>query len=326
MTLDGADHYLGGSVGRDDLARAPHASQFLAALSIVSGTFLDAYLLDRSSAIQWLRSPMHHPETPQVMRLTVLAVLMFCLTATAAAMKPAEVVGPEAIKSLRGKVILLAGATGNNGSVVLRQLGDLGLPVRAMSRDADAAREEFGNRYEWVQADVTDPTSLVRAMAGVDIVISAVATSMPVGGNRPEKVDYEGTINLARAAKAAGVQRFVIITSSHSGETGGWLNLLGRDVLVWKGKAEEVLVASGMEYVIVGPARINDEAGGAKQIGLIPRAKYANDMMITREDLASVVIAVAGLPAAANRSFSVINTDASADAGWSGSLSAMPVR
>ena len=252
--------------------------------------------------------------------------LMLCLIGTVSAMEPAEVVGPDSTQGLRGKVILLAGATGDNGSAVLRQLGDLGLRVRAMSRDADAAREKYGTRHEWVQADVTDPASLARAMAGVDMVISAVATWMPVGGNRPEKVYYDGIINLAKAAKAAGVKRMVIITSVHSGESGGFLNVIGGDVLVWMGKAEAALIASGVEYVIVGPARTNDETGGARQIRLISRVKYASGMTITRTDLASVVIGVAGMPAAANRAFAVTNTDAAADSRWADGLVAMPSR
>ena len=163
-------------------------------------------------------------------------------------------------------------------------------------------------------------------MTGVDIVISAVATAMPIGGNRPDKVDYEGTINLATAAKAAGVQRFVIITSSVSGKRGGIMNFIGGDVLVWKGKAEEALVASGVPYVVVGPARINDDAGGEKQINVMPRKQYQSGMMITHADLASVVIAVAGLPAATNRSFSVSNGEGGADAVWQQKLASMRLK
>lgn len=202
----------------------------------------------------------------------------------------------------------------------------VGQPVRAMNRDVESAREKFGSHYEWFEADVTNPASLERAMTGVDIVISVVATAMPIGGNRPEKVDYEGTMNLAKAAKAAGVQRFVIITSSVSGKRGGIMNFIGGDVLVWKGKAEDALVASGVPYVIVGPARIKDDAGGEKQINVMPRKQYQSGMMITRADLASVVIAVAGLPAATNRSFSVSNGEGGAGVVWQQKLALMPLK
>lgn len=237
-----------------------------------------------------------------------------------------DLIGETATAGLRGKVILLAGASGNNGAAVLRVLGELGLKVRAMSRNAEAARAASAGHHEWVQGDVTDPGSLTKVLAGVEIVISAVATASPLGRNRPEKVDYEGTVNLARAARAAGARRFVIITSSVSGRKGGIMNFIGRDVLVWKGKAEEALMQSGLEYVVVGPARMTTEPGGRKQIRLIPRADYRSGMMITRDDLAAVTVAVAGLPAAANRTFSAINGDAAADLRWQETLLAMPNR
>ena len=54
LTLDGADHYLGGIVGRDDLPKHPQAPQFLAAFNETSGRFLDAWLRNDPSARQWL--------------------------------------------------------------------------------------------------------------------------------------------------------------------------------------------------------------------------------------------------------------------------------
>lgn len=253
--------------------------------------------------------------------------LLGCLAATAGeGANLAEIVGPEAVAVLRGKTILLAGATGNNGSEVLAQLTALGLAVRPMARDVEAAREDLGAGYDWVQADVTQPETLEAALRDVDIVISAVATSMPFGGNRPEKVDYEGTINLARAAQAAGARRFVIITSSVSGQKDHFLNYIGGDVLIWKGRAEEALMASGLDYVIVGPAGIDDDAGAVSEIRVIPRSAYTAGMRITRADLASVVIAVAGLPQAANRTFSVINGAGPASGAWRDALAGMPAR
>jgi uncharacterized protein YbjT (DUF2867 family) len=227
-----------------------------------------------------------------------------------------ELVGAEALAGLEGKTILLAGATGRNGSVILRQLGELGLKVRAMARDTAAARAEFGDGCEWVEADVTRPGTLAAATRGVDIVISAVATAWPVGSNRPEKVDYEGTVNLARAAKEAGATRFVIITSSVSGQKDKFINYIAGDVLVWKGKAEEALRASGLEYVIVGPTVMTDEPAGQQEIRLIPRSEYERGMTVTRGDTAAVVITAAGLPGAANRAFSVTNGSGPAGTAW----------
>lgn len=233
-------------------------------------------------------------------------------------------IGEAAMSNLQGKKILLAGATGNNGRYVLQRLGELGLDVRPMSRNIERAAETFGSQYDWVQADVTDAATLDAAVKDVDIVISAVATAMPLGGNRPEMVDYVGTVNLAAAAKAAGATRFVIITSSSSGEKDHFLNKIANDVLIWKGKAEQVLVDSGMEYVVVGPAGIDDRPGGIEAINLIPRSEYVAGMFIGRQDLAAVTIAAAGHPDAKNRVFTATNAEGAASDAWLDRFAVLP--
>ncbi len=259
----------------------------------------------------------------------VLAVLIGLLSgahADAARLSPQTLVGSEALANLRGKTVLLAGATGKNGRVVLRQLAALGVHVRAMTRDAADAREEIGAQFEWVEADVTRPETLAAAMKGVNVVIDAVATAMPFGSNRSERVDYEGTINLARAAKAAGATRFVIITSSVSGKKDHFLNYIGGNVLIWKGRAEEELMKSGLEYVVVGPTAMTDDPGGVQPIQIFSRDKYQSGMRITREDVATVVITAAGLPDAANRTFSVANGIGPPMADWHRAFRNMPAK
>ncbi len=258
--------------------------------------------------------------------LAVLIGLFSSPHADAARLSPQVLVGSEALANLRGKTVLLAGATGNNGRVVLRQLAVLGVHVRAMTRDAADAREEIGAQHEWVEADVTRPETLMAAMKGVNVVIDAVATAMPFGANRSERVDYEGTINLARAAKAAGATRFVIITSSVSGKKDHFLNYIGGNVLIWKGRAEEELMKSGLEYVVVGPTGMTDDPGGVQPIQIFSRDKYRSGMRITREDVATVVIAAAALPDAANRTFSVANGIGPPRADWHRAFRNMPAK
>lgn len=254
---------------------------------------------------------------------SVLLIAVLIVSANAGQAAPASI-GDEALANLQGKTILLAGATGKNGRHILTQAHDLGLDVRAMTRNVDKAIKNFGSQHSWIKADVTDPASLTGAVEGVDVVISAVATAMPFGSNSSEKVDFEGTRNLAEAAKAAGATRFIIITSSNSGVKDHFLNTIGGDVLIWKGKAEQILVDSGMEYVVLAPAGIDDRPGGEKAISLIPREDYESGMFIGRDDMASVALAAAGLPSAANRVFTATNTDAAASDDWLSLFAGLP--
>ncbi|MFM8518039.1 MAG: alpha/beta hydrolase family protein [Nevskiaceae bacterium] len=72
LTLDGADHYLGGIVGRADLPRSPNAPLYLADFNQWSTLFLDAYLRDRRSPRQQLEAL---PKTPSFRNVSTVSTL-----------------------------------------------------------------------------------------------------------------------------------------------------------------------------------------------------------------------------------------------------------
>jgi uncharacterized protein YbjT (DUF2867 family) len=223
-------------------------------------------------------------------------------------------------------VVLVAGGTGKNGSVIVKTLAALpGQPyvVRAMTRDKEAAVKKFGNIADWHQADVLKPETLTAALQGVTYIIDAKAATGILGDNIPEKVDLEGTKNMIAAAKTAGVKKYVIITSSVSGQKDHFLNKVGRDVLIYKGLAEEALIASGIPYVIVGPSGMTDEPAG-KEIKLIARKDYVAGQKITRADTATVCIEALSNSAADNKAFTVINGDGPANPAWTQSFAQLP--
>jgi uncharacterized protein YbjT (DUF2867 family) len=253
------------------------------------------------------------------------AVLAMVFSVSVYAQEPAA---PVAEAPAKKPVVLLAGATGNNGSVVLKALQALpGQPydVRAMTRDSGAAVSKFGSIANWYEADVLKPETLTKVMQGVDYIIDAKAATGVLGDNRPEAVDLEGTKNMIAAAKAAGVKRYVIITSSVSGKTGGFLNTIGRNVLVYKGLAEEALFNSGIGYTVVGPAGMTDEPAG-KEIKLIARKDYVAGQRITRADTAAVCIEALTNPDAVNRAFTVINGDGPATDAWKQTFATLPTK
>jgi uncharacterized protein YbjT (DUF2867 family) len=249
--------------------------------------------------------------------LTIVATLMFSFSLAA---QEAPVAPP------KKPVVLLAGATGKNGSVVLKALQALpGEPyeVRAMTRDSAAAVSKYGSIANWYEADVLKPETLTKVMAGVDYIIDAKAATGVLGDNRPEAVDLEGTKNMVAAAKAAGVKKYVIITSSVSGKKDHFLNKIGRNVLIYKGLAEEALMASGLNYTIVGPAGMTDEPAG-KEIKLIARKDYVAGQQITRADTAAVCIEALSNPGADNKAFTVINGEGPASEAWKQTFATLP--
>ncbi|MCB2107017.1 MAG: SDR family oxidoreductase [Rhodobacteraceae bacterium] len=230
-------------------------------------------------------------------------------------------------------LVLLAGATGKNGSYILKQLtegADRPYRVRAMTRDVAKAKQKFGDIAEWVEADVTKPETLQGVFDGVTYIIDAKAAPLNPLGDSPEQVDLQGTQNMIAAAKAAtkeggGVKKYVIITSSVSGTKDHFLNKIGRDVLIYKALAEDALMASGIPYVIVGPSGMTDDPPG-KEIVLIPRSEYKSGTKITRADTARVCIAALSNPDANNRVFSVHNGDGPYSDDWQNAFATLPAQ
>ena len=143
-------------------------------------------------------------------------------------------------------MILVAGGTSHLGLELVSSLTARGLTVRVLTRDPDHARKLLGAAPEVAAGDVRDPASLQRALTGVDSVISAI-TGFGPGGAGPRAVDYEGNLNLIRAAEAAGVLRFVML-SIHGASPDNPMHLHRMKHL-----AEAALRDSSLDWTIVRP-------------------------------------------------------------------------
>lgn len=147
-------------------------------------------------------------------------------------------------------MIVVAGGTGLLGRDVVARLVGRGLAVRVLTRDAALGRLALGplaDRVELVQADVRDPATLRAAVAGADTVIAAV---QGFGGREAggiTAVDRDGNRNLVRAAAAAGVTRFALM-SIHDASAADPL-ALGRA----KALVEDELRATSMTPLVIRP-------------------------------------------------------------------------
>src|SRR6185436_11538096 len=102
------------------------------------------------------------------------------------------------------KLILVTGATGQQGGAVARSLLRQGQKVRALTRNPAKAAALVRAGAEVVQGDLTDPASLQPALQGVDGVF---AMSTPFEAGMEEEVGQG--VFLADAAKAVGVRHYV---------------------------------------------------------------------------------------------------------------------
>ena len=167
-------------------------------------------------------------------------------------------------------IAAVTGACGHTGANLVRALLERGCVVRATVRSDTRALE--GLDVERVPADVLDLSSLRKAFRRVEVVyhlaarISLVARDL----NRMYEVNVNGTKNVLRACRAAGVRRLVHFSSIHALDSRPKRGTItesrplveGRGTLPYdwtKAQAErEVLkaVSEGLDAVIVNPTAI----------------------------------------------------------------------
>jgi nucleoside-diphosphate-sugar epimerase len=147
------------------------------------------------------------------------------------------------------KEVLVTGANGFVGSFVTRRLVEEGVRVRALVRRPEAAREVEALGAWPVLGDVTDAPSLRTAIQGVHWVVHCAATATDDLAEA-RRVNVEGTAALLEAARDAGCERFVHISTLgvYDQDAG---DVIDEDTpLVTQGRAYSVTKAEGDRRVL----------------------------------------------------------------------------
>jgi uncharacterized protein YbjT (DUF2867 family) len=144
-------------------------------------------------------------------------------------------------------VILVAGATGTLGTRLAGRLTSRGEQVRILARKPVNASSRWGEGVEVVSGDVRDPGIVDRAVAGVRVVVSAVTGFGTARDVSPSTVDWQGNANLIRAARAVGVEHFVLLSVCQAAPDHPI------ELFRMKHRAEVELKGSGLAWTILRP-------------------------------------------------------------------------
>lgn len=135
--------------------------------------------------------------------------------------------------------ILVIGAGGRVGSIVLKNLISLGIPVKASSRKPES--KKWPNEAEIVQADITNPESTASALRGATKVFLYA---------KPEGID-----GVVKEMVAANI-RHVVLLSSAAAQSNDSKNFNARRHLT----VERSIVKSGIPYTFLRPGAFASNA------------------------------------------------------------------
>ncbi len=200
--------------------------------------------------------------------------------------------------------VLIAGAHGTTGKQIVESIAQSGKHTTyAMVRKPEQEEEmkQLGADHV-VVADLEGDVS--HTTKGMDAVIFAAGSK----GKNVVGVDQKGAEKLVDAAKAAGVSRFVMLSTYGADDPKGEL----KDYLAAKAKADEHLLQSGLTYTIVRPGHLGNDAPTGK-IKTATHFESSGDTKIPRADVAQVLVKALEADSARNKVFEILTGDTPID-------------
>jgi nucleoside-diphosphate-sugar epimerase len=115
-------------------------------------------------------------------------------------------------------MIVVTGATGHVGNVLVRQLREQDKAVRALVLPGEDCSALEGLGVEIVEGNVLHPLDLERAFEGAQVVfhLAGMISILPGRDERVWQVNVQGTRNVLDAVKKMGVGRLVYTSSIHA--------------------------------------------------------------------------------------------------------------
>jgi putative NADH-flavin reductase len=199
----------------------------------------------------------------------------------------------DSAKTARSKILVL-GATGGTGRLIVSQALARGHEVTALVRSPEKASDLKGIRL--VIGDVRDEKALREALKGQDAVVSALGT--PASPFREVTLLSTATRALVNAMNAEHVSRLVCITGLGAGDSaghGGFLfdnvifPLLLKKVYADKDRQEAIVRNSGLDWILVRPSVLNDKPSRGSVRALTDLSDFHGGT-ISREDVARFVL------------------------------------
>ncbi len=146
------------------------------------------------------------------------------------------------------------------GQALVAHLVDEGDAVTVVTRSVESARKVIGLGAAAIEGDIGDYASCVKAASGAEVVyhVAGLNEMCPTAPVSLQRVNVEGTRNVARAARAAGVRRLVYTSSAAARESRptayGRSKLLGERV-AFAEAGEDFEVVAVSPTSVQGPGR-----------------------------------------------------------------------
>jgi uncharacterized protein YbjT (DUF2867 family) len=199
--------------------------------------------------------------------------------------------------------VAIAGGHGKIGRRLTRLLARQGDDVVSLIRNPDHAGDvrADGGQPAVVDLENDDAEKVAEAVGDSDAVVFAAGAGPGSGAARKETMDYGGAVKLIDAAKQQGARHYVMVSSmgADPNASDGAMAPYFRA----KGKADEALRSSGLDYTIVQPGGLTDDPG----TGRVRAGESVGRGSIERDDVALVLLQILNRAAPKGMTFQLVD-------------------
>jgi len=191
--------------------------------------------------------------------------------------------------------VIILGATGPTGRLVMAGLREKGVAVAAVLRSTKGSDDLRDCGIQVLHADAMQPQSLPpileNSVENYPILLNLL------GGNPFQDPatwpDHVGVVNVTNAAVVAGYERYVLVTSVGTGdswqyvpESAGYI----KPIIELKSKAEAHLKTTPLNWTILKPGGLGPPDYQIKRGNPLITENHGVRGLIDREDLAGVIL------------------------------------
>ncbi|QHS21439.1 SDR family oxidoreductase [Virgibacillus sp. MSP4-1] len=201
--------------------------------------------------------------------------------------------------------VLIVGANGQIGKHLVSFIQDSdNLEAKAMIRNQEQASffVDLGAETAVVNLE-QDIDAIAKAAEGVDAIVFTAGSGPHTGKDKTIMVDLDGAVKTIEAAKAAGVKRFVMISSfDTTREAIQEAPSSFAPYVAAKHYADEWLKGTDLDYTIIHPGLLTNDDGK----GQVEAAEKVERGEVPREDVARVIAATLENDATIGKEFQLV--------------------
>jgi putative NADH-flavin reductase len=192
--------------------------------------------------------------------------------------------------------ITIFGSTGFVGKVLIKKAIASGYQVKTLARNAKKL-EEIKDKIEIVEGSIFESLSVEAAIVGAEVVLSTIG---PPQAKSCDPYQYENAMkDIVRIMDKKGIKRYIHIggAAHQGGENEVWnfkrkflrlfLKLFGKQILVAKHLEWQVLKSSDLDWTLIRPPRISNEASSGS---ISVDEKNLRNLKVSVDDLTDFIL------------------------------------